>query len=723
MKPRGVRRAITASLAALAVAAGTLFATAFVTAPAYAADLSAFDPGLIITDDLFFDGDAMTTDSVQSFLKSKAPTCISGGGYTCIADYKASTNKRDSNANCSAVAAKTGQTAASIITLVARACNISPKVIVVTLQKEQGLITAGPKSSSAYRIAMGYGCPDTAACDKKYYGFFNQVYSAAWQFQQYAHSSSFNFEPGRVNTIRYHPNASCGSVSVYIRNQATAGLYNYTPYVPNSAALAAGYGMGNSCSTYGNRNFFNYYSDWFGNPANGLKNASFQDKTEHWKSGSNGGVTYTAGTSAANAQSGSRYVNVSTTVAGRRFEQTISKNPSTGQVWEGGIWVRAGETGATVNGAVVITATGGTAESVSIPFVVGDAWTEVSGQLAIEKTGHSGMRLSVQLDTVDTTYRIDTTALYVTAKQEPRSPLTVEQSGIDSGKNGGWVRTTKTGVTLKSGYAAGPVDGKYYLKASSTTAGRNVYQRIARKTVVGTAYTATAWVRSGKSGQDYTGRFVLKGVGGSEESTTTDFTVGDEWTQVSATLDVDKPDHASVRIYFYLDTPGIELLFDKITLAPDLLARDPSFEVGTAGLNALPAGTTATSVKSSDFAAHSLTGAPMDGRSVLLLTSTTASTSYARMDRNRVLSVGGSYTASMWVRAAQPDAELAVRLRLTAQDGLVSENTEQAFTVTDEWQLITVTHVIVKSSLTRLRTDLMLDTGNASLIVDGAAIR
>ena len=26
---------------------------------------------------------------------------------------------------------------------------------------------------------MGYGCPDTAACDAQYYGFFNQVYSAA----------------------------------------------------------------------------------------------------------------------------------------------------------------------------------------------------------------------------------------------------------------------------------------------------------------------------------------------------------------------------------------------------------------------------------------------------------------------------------------------------------------------------------------------------------------
>ena len=51
---------------------------------------------------------------------------------------------------------------------------------------------------------------------------------------------------------------------VYIQNQATAGLYNYTPYRPNQAALDAGYGTGDSCSAYGNRNFWLYFTDWFG---------------------------------------------------------------------------------------------------------------------------------------------------------------------------------------------------------------------------------------------------------------------------------------------------------------------------------------------------------------------------------------------------------------------------------------------------------------------------
>lgn len=62
----------------------------------------------------------------------------------------------------------------------------------------------------------------------------------------------------------YNPNAACGARSITIRNKATAVLYYFTPYQPNAAALAAGYGVGNSCSAYGNRNFFLYFTSWFG---------------------------------------------------------------------------------------------------------------------------------------------------------------------------------------------------------------------------------------------------------------------------------------------------------------------------------------------------------------------------------------------------------------------------------------------------------------------------
>jgi hypothetical protein len=718
---RSLGRRLVTAISVFALVSGVALTAVLVDADAAeAADLSAFDPGLIITDDLFFDGDAMSASAIQSFLDAKAPSCVSGGGHTCIADYKASTNTRTANANCAAISGRSNQSAATIIATVGLACDVSPKVILVTLQKEQGLITAGPKSSSAYRIAMGYGCPDTAACDTKYYGFFNQVYSAAWQFQQYTHSSSFNYHPGRINTIKYHPNSGCGTVQVYIRNQATAGLYNYTPYVPNSAALAAGYGLGNSCSSYGNRNFFNYFSDWFGNPANALKNASFQKGTSNWKSGG-GTVSHKGYTDKSKAQSGSRYATVSSTVAGRSFQQSISRDPKPGQIWAGSVWLRAANEGETSAGALIVSTVGGTTESISVPFDVGAEWTEVSAELGVERTGHTGMRLSVRLDSAGTKTRVDTTALYVSSVQEPRVALKVEQTYVGSGANGGWVRSAGS-VVVKKGWAVGPLEGKYYVKASSSTAGPNLYQRIPRVTAAGTAYTATAWVRSGKAGEEYTGRFVLQGMGGSAEATTTDFVAGDEWTPVAVTLDIEKPSHKSLRPKFYLDTPGIELLFDKIVVTPNLLTRDPSFESGTSGLNALPAGTTATRVANDEFAGQGLQGRAIDGQSVLRMTSTATDSSYLRMDRNRVLTVGASYTSSVWVRSAVPGEESTVRLVLSGMTSTPSESTEAEYTVTDEWQLITVTHKIEGAGLTRLRTDLRLDTAGADILVDGALL-
>src|SRR5690606_31566027 len=146
------------------------------------------------------------------------------------------------DAMCGAYAGADDESAARIIFKVARACGINPRVILVTLQKEQGLVTSTKPSATAYRAAMGHGCPDTAACDSRYYGFFNQVYGAAWQFKRYANppgtSQHFTwYAPGKTWNILYHPNRDCGTKAVYIENQATANLYYYTPYQPNAAAL------------------------------------------------------------------------------------------------------------------------------------------------------------------------------------------------------------------------------------------------------------------------------------------------------------------------------------------------------------------------------------------------------------------------------------------------------------------------------------------------------
>ncbi|AZC13467.1 hypothetical protein DT073_06915 [Microbacterium sp. ABRD28] len=205
----------------------------------------------------------MTESQISSFLRARVPTCQAG--YVCLKDFTQTTTSRPSDAYCGAYQGAVNEPAARIIAKVAQACGINPQVLLVTLQKEQGLVTHTWPSEWRYTIAMGQGCPDTAACDTRYYGFQNQVYGAARQFQVYGKSSYFTwYAPGKTWDVLYNPNRSCGSSRVYIENQATANLYYYTPYQPNGAALRAGYGTGDGCSSYGNRNFFNYFTDWFG---------------------------------------------------------------------------------------------------------------------------------------------------------------------------------------------------------------------------------------------------------------------------------------------------------------------------------------------------------------------------------------------------------------------------------------------------------------------------
>ena len=252
-----VKVAVVLSLVAACLSLAT--ASSPVASPARAADTSRFDPGNIISDSVFYDAGALDVGGIQAFLDGK------GGA---IRNYRMNTNTRAPDTRCNGYAGVVNESAAAIIGKVAASCGINPRVLMVTLQKEQGLITATSPTDAKYRIAMGYGCPDTAVCDTQYYGFANQVYSAARQFKNYAaNPAKYGYRAGITNNVAYYPlnqRPQCGAGPVYIANQATASLYNYTPYQPNAAALAAGSGTGDGCSSYGNRNFWIYFTDWFG---------------------------------------------------------------------------------------------------------------------------------------------------------------------------------------------------------------------------------------------------------------------------------------------------------------------------------------------------------------------------------------------------------------------------------------------------------------------------
>lgn len=220
--------------------------------------------GNIISDAKMFASGTMSATQIQTFLNGRVPKCQSG--YVCLKDYKQNTITKAATRWCPGTyQGVQAESAAAIISKAAKACGVNEQVLLVMLQKEQGLVTHVWPSDWRYTIAMGYACPDNAACDTAYYGFQNQIYMAASQLKRYTLDSWFNWYPvGKTSPVRWHPNAACGSGSVLIENKATAALYYYTPYQPNAAALRAGYGEGDSCSAYGNRNFYNYFTDWFG---------------------------------------------------------------------------------------------------------------------------------------------------------------------------------------------------------------------------------------------------------------------------------------------------------------------------------------------------------------------------------------------------------------------------------------------------------------------------
>ena len=253
-------------LVAVLVAAGTLVAVQ----PPGAARAASFEPGNIISDQNFYDANAMSQAQIQSFLEAQVPSC---GNGNCLRGKRTDTTSRPADAMCGVYQGAASELTSSIIYKVQQACSISAKVLLVTLQKEQTLITATAPSDARIDRAMGYACPDDVSrpgyCDPAYAGLYNQIYRAAWQLKRYGNpagtSNYFTWYPvGQVAQVRYNPNAACGSSGVYISNKATAALYYYTPYQPNAAALANMTGTGDSCSAYGNRNFWRFYTSWFG---------------------------------------------------------------------------------------------------------------------------------------------------------------------------------------------------------------------------------------------------------------------------------------------------------------------------------------------------------------------------------------------------------------------------------------------------------------------------
>ena len=247
----------------------------------YEADISQFKPGRIIDDAIFTKADAMSVTEIQQFLEKSLPggvcerykenfySTYHQPPYTCLFEFQQNPTTKAHNyglfeSDGSPSPVEGGQTVAEIIWNAAQEHGINPQVLLVLLQKEQSLITDTWPWPEQYAKATGYACPDNAACNPSYADFYAQIHGAAWQFRKYLDDMDEYWYIIGENHISYHPNPNCGTQLVNIENKATIALYLYTPYVPNQAALNNPYGIGDDCSAYGNRNFWLYFTRWFG---------------------------------------------------------------------------------------------------------------------------------------------------------------------------------------------------------------------------------------------------------------------------------------------------------------------------------------------------------------------------------------------------------------------------------------------------------------------------
>jgi len=181
-----------------------------------------FDPNFIISDLEMRDLGSWTKNDVQNFLDSK-------GSYL----------RKYSDTDIDGVT----KTAAEIIYNTAVANQINPKFLLVTLQKEQSLITDDSPTQKQLNWATGYAVCDSCSMEDpnviKHKGFAKQVDDTASLMRWYYENTDKSFVKKKDTPIRID------DTDVTPKSWATAFLYTYTPHL------------------HGNKNFARIWNTWF----------------------------------------------------------------------------------------------------------------------------------------------------------------------------------------------------------------------------------------------------------------------------------------------------------------------------------------------------------------------------------------------------------------------------------------------------------------------------
>jgi hypothetical protein len=277
--------------AALVVALTFMASLVFFTLPAKAA----FNSNLIVGDPLFDNSSTMSAAQIDAFLNAKGGCLSPNSGFSAIdpVGYSPSGGYQYGG----------NVSAGTVIAHAAQAYDLNPQVLIVTLQKEQSLITSTNCSTNTISKAVGYACPDGGSSysysglnlytrngttyttadgicvnSSAKAGFTQQVIRAAWLFKFSQQRSLGNVgwavikgnwnnsdDPGTcyggamtagyrkrcsndAAAVYYDGYTTIDNTSTYMGSGATASLYRYTPHFS------------------GNKNFYNIFASYFGDP-------------------------------------------------------------------------------------------------------------------------------------------------------------------------------------------------------------------------------------------------------------------------------------------------------------------------------------------------------------------------------------------------------------------------------------------------------------------------
>jgi hypothetical protein len=116
---------------------------------------AAFNPNLVIDDDVFSNSSTMNAVQINNFLNSFSGSCIS-------TNHGFSAPKPIGYSPSGGYVYGGYVSAGEVIQAAASVYNINPQVLLTTLQKEQSLVQGDAGCSvQRYAAAVGYGCPDS----------------------------------------------------------------------------------------------------------------------------------------------------------------------------------------------------------------------------------------------------------------------------------------------------------------------------------------------------------------------------------------------------------------------------------------------------------------------------------------------------------------------------------------------------------------------------------